>query len=350
MRRLRTGVIGCGAIAQKGHIPAILRSDKAELVAIADIDPELLEKTARRFKVAKTFTDYQAMLEEKLDMVNVCVPSHLHSKVAIDALKRGINVLVEKPIATKVKDAREIVKTADAEGVKLCEAKQWRYIPALRNARDWYSHGKLGRLVSILAQWHLEAPLRWSHAQWYYDREKAGGGIVSDIGIHMLDLLMLFGGHVERVTAAGGDFTKTMGLDSSVQALLEFKEGGTGFLDVSWFAPISKIIEIVGTAGIATVDMQFYSAVRMTHFRSPLGQFFHSAGTLARTARRVANGDFFNPLPRLYSALIDDYYHSITDNKPSPITGEASIEALELKEAIYESISQKTAVTLTSSL
>lgn len=346
MNRLRVGLIGCGTVAQRGHLPGLLRSRRVIVVALADSDSKNLAKTASRFGISKTFTDYRAMLDDKLDMVDICVPNHLHAEVAIDALKQGVHVLVEKPLATSVEDARRIVRTAEEQRLKLCEAKQWRYIPALRKAYEWYSRGKLGRLISIFAQWHLDVPLTWSHARWYYDREKSGGGIVSDIGIHLLDLMLLFGGPASRVSASGGDFLGTMGLDTSVQALLEFSGGGSGFLDVSWLAPYSKMLELVGTAGIATVNMQYYSAARVSHFRNPVKDLFFSAGTIARNTRRVITRDFFNPLPNLYADLIDDFADSIASDGPPPIPGEIAVRALELKEAIYKSIFEKRDVAL----
>ncbi len=341
MKKLRVGVIGCGPVAQWGHLPALARSGSVQLVAVADLDSKVLEKTARKFGKPKTFIDYNDMLNEKLDLVHVCVPNHLHARVSMEAMKRGVNVLVEKPMATSVGEAEQMMRTAKGEGVKLCEAKQWRYIPAVKEAIELYRQGKLGRLVSILAQWHTDIPLSWSHAEWYYKPEMSGGGIVSDIGVHMLDLLLLFGGPVKHVTASGGDFLGTMGFDTSVQALLEFSGGGSGFLDVSWLATYSKLLDIVGTAGIATVDMQYYSMIHANYSRNPLRDFFHSARTIARTARRAINKDFFNPLPRLYEALINDYADSIINDKPPPISGETGIMALELKEAIYNSISHK---------
>ena len=160
----------------------------------------------------------------------------------------------------------------------------------------------------------------------------------------MLDLLLLFGGPVNHVSASGGDYTGTMGFDTSVQALLQFSGGGTGILDVSWLAPYSKILDIVGTGGIATVDMQYYSLLHANYSRNPLRDFFHSARTLVGTVRRVLNKDFFNPLPRLYAALVDDLADSIRNDKPPPIPGEIAIEALKLKEAIYQSIAEKSEV------
>lgn len=342
--KLRAGVVGCGPIAQRGHLPGLAKSKRAEAVAVADLDPKALEKTAKRFHIQKTFTDYKAMLEENLDLVHICVPNNLHARVAIDAMKHGTNVLVEKPLATSTEDAKQMVKVAQDMNVKLCEAKQWRYIPAVQKALQLYTEGRLGKLVSMLAQWHTDIPLTWSHAQWYYDPQKSGGGIVSDIGIHMLDLLLLFGGPVKRVAASGGDYLGTMGFDTSVQALLEFSQGGTGFLDVSWLSPYSKLLDIVGTAGIATVDMQYYSLLHANYSRNPMRDFFHDARKIMGTARRVVNKDFFDSLPALYAALIDDLAGSITNNTAPPIPGEAAIRALQLKEAIYKSISDKTEV------
>ncbi len=321
MRKLRAGVIGCGPIAQRGHLPALKKSSRVEVAAVSDVDSKALDATARKFHVQSAFNDYQTMLDEKLDLVNICVPNHLHAKVAIDAMKRGLHVLVEKPLAISSTEAEMVVKTAEAEKLKVCEAKQWRYVPPVKRAFKMY-------------------------ADWYYDPAKSGGGIVSDLGVHMLDLLLLFGGPAARVTASGGDYLGTMGFDTSVQALLEFSNGGSGFLDVSWIAPPSKVLEIVGTAGNIQVDMHYYSFKHTSYARNPLKDFSESISTIGRTGRRVATKDFFNPLPRLYSELIDDFADAIVNDKPSPVSGEMGLRVIRLKEAIYHSISAKNPVAL----
>jgi UDP-N-acetylglucosamine 3-dehydrogenase len=341
LSRLKVGVIGCGPVAQKGHLPGLIRSKSAQIEAIADIDEKTLQKTAKKFHVPKTFTNYQEMIDGNLDLVHVCVPNHLHSKVTIDVLKKGINVLVEKPLAPTVREAEQMVEIADQRHVKLCEAKQWRYIPAMRKAHSLLKEGKLGRLIRATAQWHADIPLSWSHANWYYDTSKSGGGIVSDIGIHMIDLLLLFGGPVKRVSAAGGDFLGTMGFDTSVQALLEYENGGTGILDVSWVGPYANTFEIMATAGLAYVDMLYQTLVHASYSRNPLRDLFQSIRIIGRTSLRVLNGDFDNPMPKLYAALIDDFADTIrTDHEP-PISGRAALEALRVKDAIYTSIAEK---------
>ena len=341
MKRLKVGVIGCGPVAQKGHLPGLMRSKSAKIEAIADIDEKALQKTAKKFSVPKTFTNYQEMLDTDLDLAHVCVPNHLHGKVTIDVLRKGINVLVEKPLAPTIREAEQMIEIADQEHVKLCEAKQWRYIPAIQKAHSLLTEGKLGRLIRATAQWHSDIPLAWSHANWYYDTSKSGGGIVSDIGIHMIDLLLLFGGPVKRVTAAGGDFLGTMGFDTSVQALLEYENGGTGILDVSWVGPYANTFEIMATAGLANVDMLYQSLVHASYSRNPLRDLFHSVRTIGRTSVRVLNGDFDNPLPKLYAALIDDFADAIQRDKEPPIPGRAALEALRVKDAMYASIAEK---------
>jgi predicted dehydrogenase len=350
MNRLKVGVIGCGPVAQKGHLPGLTRSSSAQIQAVADIDQKVLEKTARKFHVPSIYTDYQEMLRaEKLDLVHICVPNHLHAEVALDVMKTGTNLLVEKPLASTISDAEQMVKSAEQQGVKLCEAKQWRYIPALQRAHLLLTEGKLGRLIRATAQWHSDIPLTWSHADWYYDTSKSGGGIVSDIGIHMIDLLLLFGGPVKRISAAGGDFLGTMGFDTSVQALLEFQKGGTGILDVSWVGPYANTFDIVATAGLAQVDMLYQTMYRASYSRNPLRDLFHTIRTIGKTTVRVLNGDFDNPMPRLYASLIDDYADRIRADQEPPISGQAALDALRVKEAIYESISRRQEVQVEAS-
>ena len=125
-RKIRLGLVGCGRIA-KNHFDAIANfPDALELVAICDTNQELLESTQKLYKV-KAFTDYNKMLLEDLDLVILCTPSGFHAKESILAARHKINIITEKPMATNLADAKEMIEVCEQENVRLFIIKQNRF-------------------------------------------------------------------------------------------------------------------------------------------------------------------------------------------------------------------------------
>ena len=151
MTQLNVGVVGLGAIGQK-HCEVLAQIREAKLLAVADTNAELLNKTAGKFG-ALPFTDYEQMLQTPgLDAVVVATPDHLHRDFAIKAAQAGKHILVEKPIATTEEDALAIIAAADAAGVKLMVGFTLRFIPHYIQARSAVASGKLGTLISIFSR------------------------------------------------------------------------------------------------------------------------------------------------------------------------------------------------------
>ena len=112
MDKLRVAVIGCGCISGR-HIESAAALDEAELVAVCDNKEERAQKAAKDFNT-KYYTDYIEMFEkENLNVVHICLPHYLHTVVACEAFKRGINVISEKPMSIKYEDAVEAVELAE---------------------------------------------------------------------------------------------------------------------------------------------------------------------------------------------------------------------------------------------
>lgn len=138
MTRIRVGVVGCGAIAQIQHLPHLheLR-DEFELVALSDLSPALLQAVGEEFRVPpeRRYPDYRDMVASDIDAVIVC-SSGSHAGPCIAAAQAGKHVLVEKPMCTTVREAREIVAAAEATGVVLMVAYMKQYEPAYQYARE----------------------------------------------------------------------------------------------------------------------------------------------------------------------------------------------------------------------
>ena len=188
MKKLRAGIVGCGAIANEKHMPSMEKTGKVEIVAFCDIIEEKAISSAKKFGTpdAKIYTDYKKLLEDNtLDMVYVLTPNKSHSFITIDALESGKHVMCEKPMAKTAKEARAMVETAKRTGKLLTIGYQTRFVPACQHLKATTQRGDLGDIYFAKAH----ALRRRAVPTWgvFLNEEEQGGGPLIDIGTHALD-------------------------------------------------------------------------------------------------------------------------------------------------------------------
>lgn len=181
---LKVGLIGCGGISG-AHVPAWMAMEDVNLVAVCDIRPE---KSAR-YPGPKSYTDFDKMLDENnFDIIDVCLPTFLHCEYALRALKRGINVISEKPISLKESDVALLYSTARENNARYMVAQVLRFWNEYEILKQIYDTGKYGKLISG-AMWRLGGYPSGGWNNWYHDKELSGL-IPFDLHIHDLDFLI----------------------------------------------------------------------------------------------------------------------------------------------------------------
>jgi len=197
MKKIKFGLIGCGRISAK-HFEAIAEIDNAEIVACADIVESKAKEAAEKYQINAYYKDYIEMLEkEKLNAVLICTPSGLHPQMGIEAAKRKIHVVTEKPMAIDLRSADQLVQACDENGVQLFVVKQNRLNPSIQLLRKAIEKGRFGKLFSA------NATVRWTRPQSYYDLAKwrgtweFDGGAFMNQASHYFDLIRWMMGPVE---------------------------------------------------------------------------------------------------------------------------------------------------------
>ncbi len=181
---LKVGLVGVGGISG-AHIPVWNEMDNAELVAICDIRTERMEK----YPDKRHYTDFDEMLEkEKLDILDICLPTYLHADFAVKAMEKGINVITEKPISLKTEDVERVYATAEKNNVKFMVAQVLRFWPEYELLKEIYDTKKYGRLLSG-TMIRLGGIPKWSWDGWMTD-EKRSGLVPFDLHIHDLDFMV----------------------------------------------------------------------------------------------------------------------------------------------------------------
>ncbi len=181
---VRMGVIGCGAIAELYHLPALAaHTQTAASIALADPNPTRLAAMQQQFRAAHAVKDYRELVG-KVDAVIVATPPHLHYSAAKWFLDQGIHVLCEKPLTESISEARELVEAGEKSGAKLAVNQTRRFFPTYQKIRELIAAGTLGKIESI--KYHDGVEFNWPAASPHHFQLGAKGAW-SDTGVHLLD-------------------------------------------------------------------------------------------------------------------------------------------------------------------
>src|SRR4051812_29616695 len=230
--RTRIAVIGAGLIGRK-HL-GILKDDPAfEVAGITDPAPQA-EGYAGENGFAY-FKHPEALLDaSKTDGVIIANPNALHREAALLCIARKIPVIVEKPVADTLADARAIVEAAAKAKVPVLTGHHRRHNPIMQVARDFVTSGALGRIVAANGTWLHRKPADYFNVTW---RREAGGGPILINAIHDIDCLRMVVGEIESVQATASSNTRGFAVEDTAAAVLTFANGALGTFIVSDATP-----------------------------------------------------------------------------------------------------------------
>lgn len=231
-RPIRVALVGCGRIS-RNHFDAIRENKELELVGVCDVLSERAEKAGRDEGVP-AFVDFERMLAAcESDAVVICTPSGLHPRHGIMAARAGRHVISEKPMATRLADADDLVRVCDEVGVHLFVVKQNRLNPSVQALKRAIEKGRFGRVYMA------NTTVRWSRPQDYYDQAKwrgtweFDGGAFMNQASHYVDMLQWLIGPVESVMACTATLARKIEAEDSGAAVLRFRSGAIGVIEVT---------------------------------------------------------------------------------------------------------------------
>ena len=227
MSKLRIGIIGCGRISIR-HFLSIKAIEEVELVACCDVKKERADEAAENYGIKAYYSYEEMMASEQLDAVHLCLPHYLHSKVAIYAMERGINVLTEKPMDVDYESAAKAVDVAKEKNLKFGVIFQCRYNNPAQLVKKAVTSGKLGKILSA------RSILTWNRSDDYYNSsdwkgtwDKEGGGVVIDQAIHSIDLVnWIVDSEIESVSCSMHNRGhKIVDVEDSAEGFITYKNG-----------------------------------------------------------------------------------------------------------------------------
>ena len=225
---MKVAVIGCGSVS-KMHFKALSENPETEIVAAADIKSERADKKAAEFG-AKAYYDFDELIEnEQLDVVHICTPHYLHTPMAVKALKKGINVLLEKPCSVSLEEIETLRKAQAESGKQLGICFQNRYNACVQEAKKIIDSGSMGSVKSVRAFVTWVRGKDYYSDDWHGTLDKECGGVLINQSIHTMDLVQYLCGRCKKVTAhVSNDHLKgIIEVEDTASALLELENGVT---------------------------------------------------------------------------------------------------------------------------
>jgi len=321
---MRVAVIGVGSMGFN-HLRVYSELDGVQLVGISDVSAERLETLKSRFQVP-AYTDYRKLIEnEKPDAVSITVPTSEHEQVATFALRAGVNVLVEKPIASTVEEGQRLIDIAREMNRKLMVGHIIRFNPAMQALKARLDAGELGKIFQIFCRRAGPFPARIRDV-----------GVVVDLAPHDVDIMRFLTGMDPLRVFAETEQRIHTDHEDMLFGLLRFPHGITAALEINWLTP-TKIREtlVLGEKGMFRVDdllqdLYFYENSQAT------GELW--AGI--KSIRGVSEGKMIRydlkrqePLKAEIQAFLD----AVKNDTTVPVTGEDGLKALRLSLALVES-------------
>jgi predicted dehydrogenase len=258
--------------------PAIPR-----LVSICGLDAAEAAEAAARYGYESSCTDYHELLNnDAIQVLDNAGPNSIHACASIEAARAGKNVICEKPLGRSTDETRKMVEAVQQAGIKHMVAFNYRFVPAVRQARELICSGKLGRIYHFRAQYFQEWLLPHYNTPWGWKMSKAdGGGALGDLGAHIIDLSRyLMGAEVESVSAMMRNFISERALpngkgmakidvEDAFAAAVSFDNGAIGTLETSRFAGGHKnqeIFEINGEKGSIRFNLERINEMEVLWF------------------------------------------------------------------------------------
>lgn len=327
VRRPRLGFLGVGWIGRH-RMEAITESGAAEVVAVADTAPEVLEAAGEVVPRARRLADLDALLEADLDGIVIATPSALHAEQSIRALEAGLAVFCQKPLGRDAAETRRVVEAARQAGRLLGVDLSYRFVRGMQLIREAVQRGEVGDVYAVDLTFHnAYGPDK----PWFYDRARSGGGCVIDLGIHLVDLALWTLGFPDVRHATSRLFSEGRPLVDGAASVEDYAvarldlDGGTSVrLACSWRLPAGQdaVIEasFYGTSGglaLRNVGGSFYDFVaerlRGTA-RETLAEGSDAWGGRAAAdwAARLAQGHRYDPAIESVIAVaeaLDAIYH-----------------------------------------
>ena len=347
-------MVGCGYISQQVHLPLWERMGRAKVVACADEDLNRAQLLATPYGIKRVYTGVESMLEhEELDLVDVCTPPQSHMDILSKALERGVDCMVEKPLALRSRDAESVVSLAEEKGLKVYVIHNYSFLPAVRFVKRLVSSGGVGdvkivdtRYMAPLTKERYYSPKHWIHSL-------PGGILSTEIAPH---LFMLVVEQIGRLAKADFCFSKASNAShvaaDEMYSMVVSEKGAVGHIGLSFNSSIPvHTFDVIGTKGVVSADLftqtvvhhsiPEYSATdslsynKLARGKWAISDIYQRAASFLRVSVNVGLGRYRMRTEGhryLFERCLDD----ILNRKSYPVTLSEAVEVVKMVELMGE--------------
>jgi predicted dehydrogenase len=317
--RERVAMVGCGSVAEQCHLPALLPRVGRDGIWLVDPAAERRAALARRFGRDRQTAATPGELEGAVGTAIVAVPNDLHARIAAELLEAGVHVLCEKPLATSVAEAEGLLARRPA-GVVLAVAQVRRFLPSVSRVHELLRSGELGAPVGFQVEEGSAAG--WSSASAYWlDRRRAGGGVLVDIGSHVLDLVRFWLGELEVERYADDAHG---GVEANCR--VELRAGSVpGTVELSRTHALPGTIRIECERGTIEAPTGHSGEIRLAP----------SAGEPRSIPAEPASTRLDGGYAFAFAAQLDDFLRAVADGGAPEVSGEDALPVLAAIERCY---------------
>jgi len=318
MQKNRIAIIGCGAVAELFHLPALSELKQVKPVLVVDTNLERAKQLASKFNVPNITNDFHRV-PDYADAAILAVPPNLHAPMAIYLLSKGIHVLVEKPMAMTTSECDAMIKMARQHNCILAVGLVHRFYPSSLFVKDFVSEGCLGSIHRF--EFREGITYMWPITTDFFLRKKMGGGVLLDVSVHVLDMLLFCLGDWKDVkyfdNASGG-------VESDCEIHLTLKSGVKGVVELSNTRNLRNTFQIYGEKG--KIEVGFLSKEVILH---------------TGEGKTHLNGHCFYPEKSghaqqdILKLQLENFAQAFQENCPPFVSGTEGRRAIRLIEACY---------------
>ncbi len=345
MKTIGIGIVGTGKMGRAhsqawATVPKFFELETTPALRVAcGRDASKTADFAERFGWESVETDWRQLVErDDIDLVDICTSNDLHAEIALEATRNGKHVVCEKPLALDAPTAARMAAAAEAAGVKHMVVFNYRFVPAVRLARQLIDAGELGTIYQFVGSFQQDwladpnAPMTWR-----LRKDSAGSGVLGDLGAHIVDLARYLVGEITSVTGAlhtvvpsrrneHGEM-EPVTVDDAFESLIQFESGASGVLQASRVATGQKTrnrFEIYGSKGGLQFDFQAMNELRFLSNEDPVAvRGYRTISTTLPGAHPYADrwwgGGHLIGFEHTFTHLVHEMLSSFEENRePTP--------------------------------
>jgi predicted dehydrogenase len=318
MEKLTLAIIGCGAQTRLHHLPVLAHCERIKVTALADKALPLARELAGQYNVPMATDDYRRVFDTA-EAALVVLPHHLHAPVTVDLLENRLHVLLEKPMALRTSECDRMIQAAERSGTVLAIGLDFRFFNFTRFLKSVFDTGLLGKIDRFeMREGHIPD---WPLASDYLLRREMGGGVLADVGAHVLDLLLWWLGDYEKFEYCDDS---QGGVEANCELSLQLKSGTAGVVELSRTRFLKNTWVFRGEKG--TLEAGFFQPiVRLQLKDQPLvlsGEVLHG-------------GDGHDNFLAAFRRQFDDFVDAVRQARSPFVSGTEGRRAVQLIEACY---------------